>query len=227
MSMERRTVAAALAILAIAAAAVAAIPRGGETLEQVIREISERQKKIGTLEADFVQEKEMALLASSEKSTGRFVYSQPNRVLWTYDAPRQVTMLIADGRLTTYYPELNRAETLEVKRFEDRIFRYMGARGAIDELGKYFDFKFVNAKNDRFYTLELKPKTKTVERRVQRIKIWIDRTTYLTTRFEYVEGDGDLTRYEFRNIRINQPVADSKFVLNLPKSVRVEEIKVN
>jgi outer membrane lipoprotein-sorting protein len=61
---------------------------------------------------------------------------------------------------------------------------------------------------------------------VQHIKIWIDKKSYLTTRFEYIEGDGDVTRYQFSNIKINEPVAQSRFVLTLPPSVRVEEMKL-
>ena len=53
-------------------------------------------------------------------------------------------MLIANGMLTTYYPDLNKAERIEVKRYQDRIFKYMGASGAIDELGAWFNFTFTN-----------------------------------------------------------------------------------
>jgi len=74
--------------------------------------------------------------------------------------------------------------------------------------------------------LDLDPKTKSIAKRVKHIRIWIDKKTYLTTKFEYTEGDGDTTRYEFTNIRINEPIAHDKFVLNLPPSVRVEQMKV-
>lgn len=201
--------------------------KGSGTLEHVVRRVAEEQKSTTTLQADFRQEKTLALLAEPEVSSGTFVFAQPNRVLWSYNDPRPVTMLIADGWLTTYYPELNRAEKLEVRKFEDRIFKYLGASGAIDELGKYFDFTFVESRTDRFYLLELEPKTRTIARRVRHIRIWIDRDTFLTTRFEYVEGDGDVTRYEFTNIRRNAPVPAARFTLSLPPSVKVEQIRLN
>jgi outer membrane lipoprotein-sorting protein len=121
---------------------------------------------------------------------------------------------------------LNKAERLDVKRFEDRIFKYMGATGAIDELARYFDFTFMNKPSDPAYVLDLKPKTGAVAKRVQRIKLWIDKKTYLTTKIEYVEGDGDITRYAFTNIKVNQPIAPSRFVLNLPPNVKVEQMKL-
>jgi outer membrane lipoprotein-sorting protein len=214
------------AVVCTAAVAVAPMHAAGVTLDTVIRKVQEQQKKTSTLQADFRQEKELALLSKPEVSTGTFVYSRPNNVLWQYAAPKKVQMVIAGGVLTTYYADLGKAERVDVKRFEDRIFKYMGASGAIDELARYFDFTFTDSKAKPVYVLDLTPKNRAVSRRVRSIKLWIDKTTYLTTKIEYVEGDGDITRYEFSNIRINEPVPQSKFALQLPSNVRVEQMKV-
>lgn len=215
------------AVLCVSVLAVSPVHAAGPvTLETVIKKVQEQQKKTNTLQASFRQEKELALLAKPEVSTGTFVYSRPNNVLWTYDAPKRVQMVIAGGILTTYYPELGKAERIDVQRFEDRIFKYMGASGAIDELARYFDFTFTNAKSKPVFVLDLTPKNRAVSKRVQHIKIWIDKETYLTNKIEYVEGDGDITRYEFTNIRVNDPVPPSKFAIALPSNVRVEQMKI-
>lgn len=216
----RRALAATICALGVV------IPVQAATLEQVIKKVQETQKKTMTLQASFKQEKELALLSRPEVSTGTFTYSRPSNVLWTYDAPKRVQMVIAGGVMTTYYPELLKAERIDVKRFEDRIFKYMGASGAIDELARYFDFTFTDQKAKSVYLLDLTPKTKAVSKRVQRIKLWIDKTTYLTSKIEYVEGDGDITRYEFTNVRINEPVPASRFALSLPSNVKVEQMKI-
>ena len=225
--MSIRRTATAVRTLAAAVCAIAVVvPAQAATLEQVIKKVQEQQKKTMTLQASFRQEKELALLARPEVSTGTFTYSRPSNVLWTYAAPKRVEMVIAGGVMTTYYPELLKAERIDVKRFEDRIFRYMGATGAIEELARYFDFTFTDQKAKSVYVLDLTPKTKAVSKRVQRIKLWIDKTTYLTSKIEYVEGDGDITRYEFTNVRINEPVPASRFALNLPSNVKVEQMKI-
>ena len=220
----RRAVAASICALGVASAV--AVPAQAETLEQVIKKVQETQKKTMTLQASFRQEKELALLSKPEVSTGTFTYSRPSNVLWTYDAPKRVQMVIAGGTLTTYYPELLKAERIDVKRFEDRIFKYMGASGAIDELARYFDFTFTDQKAKSLYVLDLTPKNKAVSKRVRRIKLWIDKTTYLTSKIEYVEGDGDITRYEFTNVRTNEPIPASRFALSLPSNVKVEQMKI-
>jgi outer membrane lipoprotein-sorting protein len=211
---------------ALAMPAVAAKAPKADSLDEVIRKVQLAQAKTNTLQADFRQEKSLALMAKPEVSTGRFIYSKPNNVLWTYDAPKRVTMLIADGMLTTYYPDLKKAERIEVKRYQDRIFKYMGASGAIDELGAWFNFTFTNTSDKPYYALDLDPKSKTIAKRVRHIRIYIDKTSYLTTQFEYTEGDGDKTRYEFTNVKVNAPVEQSRFTLQLPSSVRVEQMKL-
>jgi outer membrane lipoprotein-sorting protein len=222
----RKFFAAALGVAALAMPAVAAKPSKADSLDEVIRKVQLAQAKTNTLQADFRQEKTLALMAKPEISTGRFIYSKPNNVLWTYDAPKRVTMLIADGMLTTYYPDLKKAERIEVKRYQDRIFKYMGASGAIDELGAWFNFTFTNTSDKPYYALDLDPKSKTIAKRVRHIRIYIDKTSYLTTQFEYTEGDGDKTRYEFTNVKVNAPVEQSRFTLQLPSSVRVEQMKL-
>lgn len=226
MSRPMTLTVAALCAATVGFPLLAATHVDPNSLDEVVRRVQEQQKKTNTLEADFRQEKTLALLARPEVSTGHFTYSRPNHVLWRYDAPRRVEMLIANGVLTTYYPELNKAEQIEVKRYQDRIFKYMGASGALDELAVYFDFTFVNRADDAYYRLDLTPKSKGIARRVRHITIWIDKKSYLTTKFEYIEGDGDVTRYEFTNVRMNQPIEQGRFTLNLPKSVKLEQMKL-
>src|SRR5687767_13697114 len=223
--MSKRKLLMAALCVSVAAATVPA-SAANVTLETVIKKVQEQQKKTATLQADFRQEKELALMAKPEVSTGTFIYSRPSNVRWTYDSPKRVQMVIAGGFLTTYYPEIGKAERIDVKRFEDRIFKYMGATGAIDELARYFDFTFTDSKSKSVFVLDLTPKNRAVSKRVQRIKLWIDKSTYLTSKIEYVEGDGDITRYEFTNVRINENVPPSQFALTLPSTVRVETMKL-
>jgi len=215
-----------LGVAVLAAVSVVPLSAAPVTLETVIKKIQETQKRTQTLQADFRQEKELALLSKPEVSTGRFVFSKPSNVLWTYDAPKRVQMVIAGGVMTTYYPDLGKAERIDVKRFEDRIFKYMGASGAIDELARYFDFTFSDAAARPVYVLDLTPKNKAVSKRVQRIKLWIDKKTFLTTKVEYVEGDGDITRYEFSNVRINENIPQDRFAVHVPSNVKIEQMKL-
>jgi outer membrane lipoprotein-sorting protein len=213
--------------LSLVPAATSGAAAPAQTLETVLKEVQKRQQSVRSIQADFRQEKSLDLLAETQISNGTFAYEKPDKVRWDYASPAEVVMLIAGGRLTTWYPTLKKAETLEVTRFQDRIFKYMGAGSAIDELSNYFNFRFTEKKGSNTYRLDLAPKTKQIGKRVRSITIYIDRETYLTSRIEYVEGDGDSTIYEFSDIRINEPVDGDRFELALPADVRVEQIRLD
>jgi len=226
--MRNRLWSIALLAVALAAPTGSAAPaKNPQTLDEVLKEVQKRQSAVKTLQAEFVQEKSLAMLSQPQLSRGSFAYEKPDKVLWRYDEPTPVTMLIASGRMTTYYPKLSRAETIEVGRFQDRIFKYMGAANAIGELQTWFNFRFSDRKGDTTWKLELLPKTSQVSKRVKGITIWIDRQTFLTSKFEYIEADGDVTRYEFRSIRVNEPVPPATFKLALPPTVKVDSMKLD
>lgn len=219
---------AALSFAALAPAMMAAGPAAAPTtLDQVLKEVQKRQAAVTSIQADFTQRKTLALLAEPQLSRGTFAYEKPDKVRWNYAEPNPVTMVFAGGRMTTYYPKLNRAETLAVGRFQDRIFKYMGAGSAVNELATWFNFRFSDRKGDATWRLELIPKTAQVAKRVKNITIWIDRKSYMTSKFEYVEADGDTTQYEFTSIRVNEPVPATTFVLSLPSTVKVEQMKLD
>jgi len=218
----------ALCLVAFAPAMRAATPApAAQTLDQVLKEVQKRQASVKSIQADFKQQKSLALLAEPQRSRGTFAYEKPDRVRWNYTEPTPVTMLIAGGRMTTFYPNLKRAESLEIGRFQDRIFKYMGAGNAIGELATWFSFRFSDRKGDATWKLDLVPKTSQVAKRVKHITIWIDRKSFMTSKFEYVEADGDTTLYEFTSIRVNEPVPAAAFKLELPPAVKVETMKLD
>lgn len=212
---------AILLLVAFQASGVFALP-----METVLKKVSEVQKKTSTMEADFRQVKTLGLLAEPAVSRGRFAYRKPNSAVWNYTDPEPVTMLLAEGWMTTYYPRLKKAERTSVGRFESRIFKFMGAVTSVEEMAKSFDMRFVDRAGEP-YRLELKPRMAGASRHVKNITLWIDRSAFTITAFEYTERDGDVTRYEFTNIRLNAPVAASRFRLDLPPGVRTEQMKLD
>ncbi|HEX8254025.1 MAG TPA: hypothetical protein VF846_12835, partial [Thermoanaerobaculia bacterium] len=71
MSTPKSKVLCTLAVCAIVIGASRA-DAAPVTLAQVIKQVQEQQKRTSTLQADFRQEKELALMAKPEVSTGTF-----------------------------------------------------------------------------------------------------------------------------------------------------------
>jgi len=54
--------------------------------------------------------------------------------------------------------------------------------------------------------------------------LWIASESFFPTRMQYVEADGDTTRYEFLDLKRNGPIPADRFVLKLPKEVQTRVI---
>lgn len=186
------------------------------------------QAEIRSLTADFVQRRESELLLETEESRGRFAFQRPDRVLWEYETPDPMRVLVDGSRMLTWYQALDRAELVEVGRYSDRILQYMGAKSSIDVLQRYFEVS-VAFPDDRQepYRLELVPRGRRVEKRLAGMTIWLDPVLFVPVRLIYREADGDLTEYEFEDLDVNPEIPASRFELDLPEGVIVRRITVD
>lgn len=201
---------------------------GNQRLQALIERMKLEQRAMRTLEADFVQHKNSALLAQPEQAHGKFSFQAPDRVRWEYDSPKAVTLLIRDQEMITWYRDLNRAERLNVGRYSSHILRYMGAGGSIQDLLQYFSVSFAIAKDPKEpYRLDLLPRYARMAKRLKSMSLWIDRQSFLPVRLLYVEPDGDSTEYAFENVRLNAVLPADRFELRLPESVEVKTIRLD
>jgi outer membrane lipoprotein-sorting protein len=128
--------------------------------------------------------------------------------------------------MTTWYRDLGRAETTGVGGHSQRIMQYMGAGTSVDTLVEYFDVSLsLPDTPGGAFRLHLMPRFKRIEKRVQDLQVWIDAELYLPLRLRFVEGDGDVTDYEFSNLRLNEGVPPGRFTLELPDQVEVRSVE--
>ncbi len=226
---DRKARAAALVGIAltlattVAAADQAAIAglSGGAKLDALIAEVSARQKGLSSLRAHFVQVKESSLLAAPVTSSGTLAFAAPDRVRWDYAAPEAMTIVVAAGRLTTYHPDLGRAEVVKVSATQRRLVGIIAGSQSLEEMRSRFRI----ALNDRAgepYRLTLEPSTLAMKRRLETIHIEVDRDLLLPVMVEYLEADGDRTRYSFSALELNPVVDQTVFELELAAGVVVE-----
>jgi outer membrane lipoprotein carrier protein len=197
-----------------------------QRLAALVERVKLEQKKLRTLEADFVQHRESELLVAPEEARGAFAYQSPDKVRWDYLAPNPMTILIRGSEMTTWYRDLKRADRLDVGRYSAEVLRYLGASGSLEKLLEYFTVTAVFPKGDEPYRLVLEPRFARVAKRVAEMTIWLDRRTFLPIRLRYVEAGGDTTEYRFTNLRLNAPLAADRFELDIPEGVEVRSRQV-
>ncbi|HVR28014.1 MAG TPA: outer membrane lipoprotein carrier protein LolA [Thermoanaerobaculia bacterium] len=195
-----------------------------ERLRALIARMKIEQKSFATLVASFEQETSSEMLVETERSKGTFYYEAPDKVRWQYDEPTPKVIVINGQELVTWYQDLRRAERVHVGRYSDAVFKYLGASGSIETLMDYFSLRIDFPKGDEPYRIDLVPRYKRVEKRLKEMSLAIDGRLFIPIELSYVEPNGDSTEYAFTDLRVNEPLPDSYFVLELPSDVDVRVV---
>ncbi len=197
-------------------------------LAALVDRIKLEQAKVKTLEARFIQHQESSMLAAPETSTGAFSYSAPDRVRWEYLTPNPISVVVQGETMTTWYHDLNRAETVKVGRYSAQVFKYLGASGSMKSLLEYFTAALrTSAKKGTPFRLDLTPRYARIAKRLKSMSLWIDDEKYFPVRLEFVDGEGDRTEYELKDLKVNGPIPAERFVLVLPPGVQTRVIDLD
>jgi len=199
-----------------------------DRLEALIERVRLAQKGVETLESEFVQRKESAMLVEPVETRGVFFFSAPDRVRWEYETPNPISILIDHDEMTTWYRDIQQAEHVSVGRQSHRVLEFLGAGSSMDELLEYFNLTLtLPLDTSEPYMLELKPRFEKVAKRISGMTVWVDPENFLPARLRYLEADGDITDFSFHRLRINAGVPEERFRLEMPKSVEVRHLELD
>lgn len=223
MRSTSRSVVSLGAFLAFVLAAPPALAGGNPELDAILKKMSERQGSLKTLSADFVQEKSLALLAKPDVSKGHLYYEAPAKILWEYREPDQTILLIDEKNLIAYYPDLKKADKVDIADKRQRYEKYFGVGLTQDaSMQEYFDIDLAKESGIAgTRLLILTPKSQRIEKYISEIRLWVDEATFLPRKLEYREESGDSTSYTLDSSAVNQPLPEGKFAVILPPDVEV------
>jgi outer membrane lipoprotein carrier protein len=197
---------------------------GSAKLDALIERVVERQRALRTLEAEFVQIKQSALLLEAVESTGVFLFRAPDLVRWDYRQPDSMVVLFTEDTVTTYHPAQARAERIKVSNKQRRFVRVLAGTQPLDDLTSNFSVTLADPGGRAHYRLTLRPVGNILSKKLRSVEIEVDRELFLPVVIEYNEADGDSTRYEFMNMVINPEIDDSRFKLELGADVKLETL---
>ena len=194
-----------------------------QRLDTILERFDLAQLDIRTLQAEFAERKELAMLVEPLVSTGRFFYESPDQAKWEYEKPDRRIFVISDDALLQYFPTDNTLEKKKLSRvYTHRIFKLFGLGQTSTELKNYYDISLGESEKDGdTYLLVLVPHRRRVKKRLSRVLIWVGDHDFLPRSMEYEEADGDVTHLEFSHVTINAPLADGTFRIDVPDDVEI------
>jgi outer membrane lipoprotein-sorting protein len=192
-----------------------------------LREINAKGLAIKDLRAEFVQEKQSALLRKPLVSRGH-VLARGDTSLWQTDAPEPTVMTCNPRQLRLYYPDRHVVE-------EYPIASRLGMLAAsplpsLDVILQNFTVwpdvgdglaAASGGAPEGLVAVRMTPATEDVRRYVDHARVLLDPKRGLVLVFEMVDPDSERTVIRFSNVQTDTGLTDADVQLHLPGDVKV------
>ena len=196
-------------------------PAFATELEEILADFDKVQGSIQTLSAEFVETTTHAMLMDPIVAEGRFFLTKPDSIRWEYSHPEEMRFVIASDRYTGYYPGRKTAETRNVQRWSEHLFRFFGLGQGSAELSRFYRIELGQTDETGAFLLLLEPRKKRARKHVEQVRFLLDASTYLPRRIVYGGKSGNGRVIEFRSIQVNPDLSAGLYDVDLPSDVTV------
>jgi outer membrane lipoprotein-sorting protein len=188
-------------------------PMDAASIGSLKSHVKETAQNTRTISCDFLQEKEMTMIAEKITSRGKFYLKKEKMLRWEYIVPFSYIIIFNHDQITILDDnKVDRFNTASNKVFLEINRVILGSiQGTLLDDEKNFNAAFFQ--NSAGWTVRIKPLTPGLKESLREIVIWFDRKDYSVSRIELTEPGGDCTRISFTLRKVNQPIADEKFIV--------------
>jgi len=165
--------------------------------------------QVHSVQADFIQDKNLKILVRPIVSKGRFVFQAPGNLRWEYITPFRSVLLMYGGRIRKF-TERNGALVEEQGLQLDAMQVVLGEISGWLE-GRFSDNAAFTTEVKDAHTVILVPREEGIRSFIRRIELKIADQAGLLDSVTIVEGPGSSTRLTFSHAVLNQPVAEGLF----------------
>jgi outer membrane lipoprotein-sorting protein len=179
-------------------------------LSKFKQEFTATAQKTTSIKSDFVQEKNLSMLAEKINSKGKFWFKKDNMVRMEYTQPTKYLMIInKDNILVRDEQKENKINTKSNKLFQ-QINKIIVdcVQGSILSNP---DFKVKVFENKGSYLVELSPLSKGIKDFFKSINISVDKKDNSVSNIDMEEPSGDNTTIHFINKEVNANLPDALF----------------
>jgi outer membrane lipoprotein-sorting protein len=174
--------------------------------------VENMSKALNSIDADFVQEKNLSVLSERIISKGHLMFKKENLLRWEYFTPSKYLIVInkekvfiKDEKKTSKY-DMNSNKVF--KEINDIMISCV--QGTIFKSSK---FKTSYFENEKYYKLEMTPKTKNMKDSFKKINLYFDKNITSVSKIEMIETSEDFTLIEFLNKKLNAPISENSFII--------------
>lgn len=225
--ISRRGV-AAVVLLVVVAAAVEVRAQNDPDIDKFLKEFDAKRTFLNDYTAVFRQIKFNRLFNEySEPATGTLTYKRPGRIVWRYEKPDEMTVLLRNRRVHMYIADMAQMDVYDFRDERSMKALFLGFDQTAADLKKSYDIDLVDPGDERSDTwaVKLKPHDKKLAAYFQRVNLWLRKKDFAVTKIaiEGPGGNGNLTEIRLTDIKTNKNVPDKTFDLEVPPETSIIE----
>lgn len=165
---------------------------------------------IQTIASDFVQVKNLSMLADKIKSKGKFYFKKEDKVRIEYTSPFSYLLVMNAGQVMV--KDEQRTSKINTKNSQamQSVNRIMidCMRGTVFQNP---DFKVAAYENGSTYQLAMVPATESMKKMFKQIDVFMDKKNFDVDRLTMTELGGDYTDMDFTNTQHNVSLNETLF----------------
>jgi outer membrane lipoprotein-sorting protein len=211
-----------ITVLAILLASFSAIPvakANGQT-DQILANMQNAFKNVKTLEANISQEKKLSI-GGRENYYGTMTLQRgtqgSEKAIVHYTNGQHVS--VVGNTITLFNERIKQAIiTSRQKQANNKPeFNFIATPfRSTAELKQQFDINYVGDEDGKA-KLELTPKNSAL----QKSTLWVDKGSWIPTKYKVIEKTGDVSFFTLSNIKLNPSVGANTFKINWPADTKV------
>lgn len=178
-----------------------------------ITEMQAASKTTNSLQYNFIQKKEMSMLAEASISKGLMYFKAPDAIRWEYTSPQAFAFVMNQGQSVVKNNKgtttMDAQSSKMIKSMTEMILGMINGKGLMDNKNFSADY-YVNQTQTQ---IKLIPKNARIKMMFSSINVFVDSKTYLAQMIEMKESGGDVTTITLSNIKRNTAISDEKFTV--------------
>ena len=178
--------------------------------EKILSDLKKTSQSTNSIQADFREEKKVAILKESKVSSGVFYYKKNDKMRWEQKLPFSYVILINGDRLRVQ--EAGKEKNVgQAGRMAAQIKELMiGLVNGDFQQNKAFSQNCLE--NADQYMVVLTPINRRLKNMYSKITLVFPKNTLHLKELSFFEKGGDKSVMKFQNEKFNQPVDDSLFL---------------
>jgi outer membrane lipoprotein-sorting protein len=170
--------------------------------------------KVSTIESDFIQEKNLSMLANKIVSRGHFWYKKENNIRWEYVSPYKYLIIITNDQIFIKEDKSQKQYDIQSNAMFREMNKFISGCIQGDILKNEKDYRVGYFEDEKSYFVTLVPNDAAMRRMLNEVQIWFDKRDLTVSRINMVEAGGDYTNIEFTAKKLNTVIPIEKFDFN-------------